>query len=58
MKENKSHGVDGIPTKCIMETEEQIIIPLARMFNLSLKQGLVLFEWEEANIMPLFKKGS
>ena len=28
------------------------------MFNLSLKEGVVPFEWKEANIMPLFKKGS
>ena len=48
MKENKSPGVDGIPLKLLMETVEQISIPLARVFNLSLK----------ANIIPLFKKGS
>ena len=28
------------------------------MFNLSLKEGVVPFEWKEANIRPLFKKGS
>ena len=32
--------------------------PLARVFNLSLKEGVVPFEWKEANIIPLFKKGS
>ena len=40
-----------------METVEQISIPLARMFNLSLKEGVISFEWKEANIIPLFKKG-
>ena len=45
-------GVDGIPPKLLMETVDQISIPLARVFNLSLK------EWKEANIIPLFKKGS
>ena len=44
MKDNKSPGVDGIPPKLIMETVEQISIPLARVFNLSLKEGVVLFE--------------
>ena len=33
-------------------------IPLARVFNLSLKEGVVPFEWKEASIIPLFKKGS
>ena len=58
MKDNKSPGVDGIPPKLLMETVEQISIPLARVFNLSLKEGVVPFQWKEANIIPLFKKGS
>ena len=58
MKDNKSAGVDGILPKLLMETVEQISIPLARVFNLSLKEGVVPFEWKEANIIPLFKKGS
>ena len=41
-----------------METVEQISIPLARVFNLSSKEGVVPFERKEANIVPLFKKGS
>ena len=57
-KKIKSPGVDGIPPKLLMETVEQISIPLARVFNLSLKEGVVPFEWKEANIIPLFKKGS
>ena len=32
--------------------------PLAKVFNLSLKEGIVPSEWKEANITPLFKKGS
>ena len=58
MKDNKSPGVDGIPPKLLMETVEQISIPLARVFNLSLKEGVVPFECKEANTIPLFKKGS
>ena len=56
MKDNKSPGVDGIPPKLLMETVDQISIPLARVFNLSLKEGVVPFEWKEANIIRLFKK--
>ena len=50
--------MDGIPPKLLMETVEQISISLARVFNLSLKDGVVPFEGKEANIIPLFKKGS
>ena len=56
-EEAKSPGVDGIPPKLLMETVEQISIPLARVFNLSLKEGVIPVEWKEANIIPLFKKG-
>ena len=41
-----------------MEIVEQISIPLAKVFNLSLEEGIVPLEWIEANIIPLFKKGS
>ena len=60
MKDNTSPGVDGIPPKLlqVMETVEQISLPLARVFNLSLKEGVVPFEWKEANIIALLKKGS
>ena len=56
MKDNKSPGVDGIPPNLLMETVEQVSIQLARVFNL--KKRVVPFEWKEANIIPLFKKGS
>ena len=47
--------MDGIPPKLLMETVEQISIPLARVL---LKEGVVPFERKEANIIPSFKKGS
>ena len=50
MKENKSPGVDGISPKILKET--------AHVFNMSLQEGIVPLEWKEANIIPLFKKGS
>ena len=57
VKDNKLPGVCGIPPKLIMETVEQIVYHL-QVFNLSLKEGVVPFEWKEINIMPLFKNGS
>ena len=58
MNKNKSLGVDGIPPRLLMETVEQISMTLARVFTLSLKEGVVPFEWKEANIIPLFRKVS
>ena len=58
MKENKSPGVDGISPNILKETVEQISTPLAHVFNMSLQEGIVPFEWKEANIIPLFKKCS
>ena len=58
MKENKSPGVDGISPKILKESVEQISTPLAHVFNMSLQEGIVPLEWQEANIIPLFKKGS
>ena len=58
MKDNKSLGVDGIPPKLLKEIVEQISTPLAKLFNLSIEEGIVPSEWKEANITPLFKKGS
>ena len=37
---------------------KQISKPLAHVFNMSLQEGIVPLEWKEANIIPLFKKGS
>ena len=58
MKDNKSPGVDGIPPKLLKEIVMQISTPLAKLLNLSLEEGIVPSEWNEANITPLFKKGS
>ena len=58
MKENKSPGVDWISLKILKETAEHISTPLAHVFNMSLREGIVPLEWKEANIMLLFKKGS
>ena len=58
MKENNSPGVDGISPKILKETVEQMSTPLAHVFNMSLQGGIVPLEWNEANTIPLFKKGS
>ena len=39
MKDNKSHVVDEIPPKLLMETVEQISIPFARVFVIKRRSG-------------------
>ena len=58
MKDNKSPAVDGIAPKIQKETVEEISMPLAHVCNMSLQEGIAPSEWKEANIIPLFKKGS
>ena len=55
MKDNKSPVVDGIPPKLLLEIVEQIILPLATVFNLSLEEGILPLEWKEANIYHYLK---
>ena len=44
IKDNKSPGVDGIPPKLLTEIVDQISAPLAKVFNLSLKEGILSSE--------------
>ena len=57
MKDNTSPGVDGVPLKLLKEIVEKISTALAKVFSLSLEEGIFPSEWIEANITPLFKKG-
>ena len=56
MKDNKSPGVDGISPKILKEIVEQISTPVAHVFNMSLKEGIVPFEWKEQTLFLYSKK--
>ena len=56
LKDNKSPGIDGITPKLLKEIAEEISVPLAIMFNLSLREGTVPHRWKHANVVLLFKK--
>ena len=60
LKDNKSPGIYGIIPKLLKEIAEEISVPLAIMFNLSLREGTVPHEteWKHANVVPIFKKGN
>ena len=52
---NKLPGVGGIPPKLLMETVEQISIPLAKVFNLPLKMRIVPFIQKKHTSYHYFK---
>ena len=56
LTDNKSPGIDGITPKLLKEIAEEISVPLAIMFNLSLREGTVPHEWKHVNVVPIFKK--
>ena len=58
LKDNKSPGIDGITQKLLKEIAEENCVPLAIMFNLSLREGTVPHKWKHANVVPIFKKGN
>ena len=56
LKDNKSPGADGISPRLLKEMVNDISVPLAIAFNLSIQDGFVQREWKNANIIPIFKK--
>ena len=54
---NKSPGSDELHPKLLFELRHQLVIPLTKLFKLSLETGIVPQEWKEARVSPLFKKG-
>ena len=57
LKDNKSPEIDGMTPKLLKEIAEEISVPLAIMFNLSLREGTFPHKWTHANLVPILKKG-
>lgn len=55
---NKSPGVDDLHPKLLYELRTELSRPLAQLFQLSLEMGIIPQDWRDANVTPLFKKGS
>ena len=50
--------MDGIPTKVLKSTSDNVICILTHIFNLSLRSGIFLNEFKLAKVIPIFKKGA
>ena len=55
---NKACGVDEISTFVLKSCAEAFSIPLSLIFSRSISDSRVPSQWKDANISPIFKKGS
>ena len=53
----KSSGPDGIHVNVLRDCLD-FDVPLSYIFNLSIRFGHIPHDWRDANVTPLFKKGS
>ena len=55
---NKATGSDGIPGIFLNKCADFMSKPLAHIYRLSLKHGIVPDVWKHAHVVPVFKKGN
>ena len=55
---NKAPGVDNLPAGILRTCAKELSIPLAHLFNLSLRTGKMPTLWKSANITPIHKGDS
>ena len=58
MKIGKAAGPDNIPPILLVEAADTLATPVSIIFKKSLEHGQLPNEWKQANITPIFKKGS
>ena len=54
---SKASGPDGINARILRETADQLAPALKIMFEKSLDEGTLPYQWKEAHVVALFKKG-
>ena len=55
LNETKAPGGDGIPTRLLRLTADEIALCITYLFNTSLSTGKLPSEWKEAQVTPIFK---
>jgi len=58
LNKHKSIGGDGVSSYVLRECAEAFSTPLVLIFRRSLEEGSVPMAWRDANVTPIFKKGS
>ena len=58
LRAEAASGPDGLGPRVLQELQEELAPALAAIFTKSLEEGVVPRDWKEANVTPIFKKGS
>ncbi|XP_023946281.2 LINE-1 reverse transcriptase homolog [Bicyclus anynana] len=57
LKREKSPGPDGLKNDALIEGAKLLTVPLTRIFNLVLRTGIIPEQWQQSDIILLYKKG-
>ena len=55
---NKATGLDGIPSRFVLDSASLIACPLTHVINMSLIHGVVPDDLKLARVVPLYKKNN
>ena len=58
MREEAAPGPDEIPPILLKMLRDEIARPLSKLFRKSIDEGRIPDDWRNANVIPIFKKGS
>ena len=58
LKAQSAAGPDGIHPRVLRECADVLSMPIAIIFEHSLRAGILPTDWKKGNITPIFKKGS
>ncbi len=58
LRTDGASGPDGIGPRVLQELQDELAPALAVVFTKSLEEGVVPQDWLEANVTPIYKKGT
>ena len=58
LKNKKSSGADGLTQEQLIQGADEIVKPLTKIINKSIKEGTFPEGWKKAIITPVLKKGN